>query len=269
MSARRYYLSACAIYRDEARYLREWVAFHRVVGVERFYLYNNRSSDRHLEALAPYLNEGVVSVREWPAFPGQMTAFEDCIKRHRNESRWIAFIDLDEFLFSPTGQPVAEVLRQFEQFPGVVVNWAMYGPNGHDSRPQGLVTESYRRRTYETGYNRHVKTIADPAAVANFCTPHFFVYKEGLAVNERKEPLAAGLNHTATVSFELLRINHYMTRSVEEFRRKLERPSADTGRTKGLTESQVIRRMRNLDQQRDDAILVHLPALQQELARVE
>jgi hypothetical protein len=32
------YLSICAMYRNEAPYLREWVAFHRLMGVERFYL---------------------------------------------------------------------------------------------------------------------------------------------------------------------------------------------------------------------------------------
>jgi len=35
-------LAVTAIYRWEADYLREWVAFHRLVGVERFFLYDNR-----------------------------------------------------------------------------------------------------------------------------------------------------------------------------------------------------------------------------------
>ena len=34
------YLSICAIYRDEAPYLVEWIEFHRLVGVEHFYLYD-------------------------------------------------------------------------------------------------------------------------------------------------------------------------------------------------------------------------------------
>ena len=56
------YLSICAVYRDEAPYLREWVAFHSLVGVERFYLYNNRSDDGHREALAPYVEDGSVTI---------------------------------------------------------------------------------------------------------------------------------------------------------------------------------------------------------------
>ena len=39
------YLAICAVYRNEAPYLREWIEFHRLVGVERFFLYNNRSTD--------------------------------------------------------------------------------------------------------------------------------------------------------------------------------------------------------------------------------
>lgn len=31
------YLAVCAIFRDEAPYLAEWIEFHRLVGVEHFY----------------------------------------------------------------------------------------------------------------------------------------------------------------------------------------------------------------------------------------
>jgi glycosyl transferase family 92 len=268
MSARRCYLAVCAIYKDEAPNLREWVAFHRVVGVERFYLYNNDSTDAHLEALAPYIEEGVVSVCDWSLFPGQIQAYEDCLKKHADESRWIAFIDLDEFLFSPTGRPVPELLRDYEAFPGVVVNWAMYGTSGHERRPPGLVIESYLRRTAETEYNRHLKSIVDPREVRSFCGPHFFAYREGLAVDENKQPLRTGPNRTDAVSFDRLRLNHYVTRSLEEYRRKLERPVPDVGVTKGLTPGQVRRRLEKLDQVTDESILVHLPALRRELERV-
>jgi Glycosyltransferase family 92 len=268
MNAPRFYLSACAIYKDEARNLREWVAFHRVVGVEHFYLYNNDSADAHLEALSPYIDEGVVEVCDWSLFPGQIQAYEDCLKKHADESRWIAFIDLDEFLFSPTGRPVPEVLRDYEEFPGVVVNWAMYGTSGHERRPPGLVIESYRRRTAETEYNRHLKSIVNPREVRSFCGPHFFVYRKGLAVGENKQPLRAGPNRTDSVSFDRLRLNHYVTRSLEEYMRKLERPPPDVGVLKGLTPGQVKRRLEKLDQVTDESILMHLPALKRELQRV-
>ena len=38
-------LAIAAIFRDEAPYLKEWIEFHRAVGVERFYLFDNLSTD--------------------------------------------------------------------------------------------------------------------------------------------------------------------------------------------------------------------------------
>src|SRR5688572_30328980 len=129
------YLSVCAIYRDEAPYLREWVEFHRLVGVERFFLYNNRSVDDHLEALAPRIEDGTVVQTEWPMVPGQRGAYDHCLQERRDQSRWIAFVDIDEFLFSPTGRPVSEVLADYEQWPGIGVNRLRFGTSGHKVRP--------------------------------------------------------------------------------------------------------------------------------------
>src|SRR5215210_6187175 len=107
----RAYLSACTIYRDAASYLPEWIEFHRLMGVERFFLYDNGSSDEHRDVLKPYTEDGTAVIHDWPMpFIGHggrgmalRRAFDNCLDSHREHSRWIAFLDLDEFLFSPTG----------------------------------------------------------------------------------------------------------------------------------------------------------------------
>ena len=38
-------IAICAIFKDEAPYLLEWIAFHRMIGVDLFVLYNNGSND--------------------------------------------------------------------------------------------------------------------------------------------------------------------------------------------------------------------------------
>jgi hypothetical protein len=259
------YLSVCAIFMDEAPHLREWIEFHRLVGVERFFLYDHDSTDDPARVLAPYVREGIVEVVDWPDRPpAQIRAYEHFLKRHRDASRWVAFIDLDEFLFSPTGRPVAEVLREFEDVPGVGVNWATFGSSGHRTRPPGLTIESYLRRT--TGYriNRHIKSIVDPSQVRAFCRPGFFMFFEGETVDERHRPVG-GPPYGATdeVSFDLLRINHYTTRSEEEFRRKLARPTADgLAVDPGRREEEAIARfLKRLDEIDDEAILMYIAAL--------
>ena len=266
------YLSICAVYRDEASYLAEWVEFHRLVGVERFFLYDNNSADEHREALAPYVEDGSVTIHDWPHWPAQVQAYDDCLKRHREESAWIAFIDLDEFLFSPQGTPLPELLREYEEFPGVGVNWAVFGSSGHRTRPPGLVIESYVRRTGKTGINRHVKSIVNPLRVRAFCQPHFFMYDHGFAVDERRRPITGPpFSQTESVSFERLRLNHYAVKSEEEFRLKLARGPADSSIPKRdrYSKVQLARLARQYNDVEDRTIQMHLEELKEALARRE
>ena len=272
------YLSACAVYRNEGPYLREWVAFHRLVGVERFYLYNNRSEeDGHREALAPYVEEGVVVTHDWPdclpphivtSEAAQTAVYEHCIQHHGHESRWIAFLDLDEFLFSPLGKPVSDVMTEYESWPGVGVNWAVFGSSGHRTKPEGPVIENFVRCTEAVGYNRHIKCVIDPRRVQNFCLAHFFIFRGDprVVVDENHQPVTGPrYSMTDDVSFARLRINHYSTKSEEELRRKLTRVRVDNGRPWEVTEAQIARRLRILDQVEDRAIQAWLPGLRQEL----
>jgi hypothetical protein len=263
----RAYLSVCAIYRDEAPYLREWIEFHRLVGVERFFLYDNASEDTHLDALAPYLGDGVVVLHDWRVFPGQMPALVHCLDNYCEDSRWIAFIDIDEFLFSPTGHKVSEILVDYEEYPGVGVNRATFGTSGHRTTPPGLVIESYLD-SLDTDLNRYINTIADPRQVARASGPHAFSYKYGSTVDELGYPVH-GVARTKSVSMSRLRINHYQTKSEEEFRRKCRRPRAKEGRFEPWPNFEAMRREERAIGSRDEAILKYLPSLREALARAE
>ena len=49
-----------AIFREEAPCLADWIGIHRQVGVTKFFLYNNFSTDNFREVLAPFANDGSV-----------------------------------------------------------------------------------------------------------------------------------------------------------------------------------------------------------------
>jgi hypothetical protein len=220
-------LAVCAIFRDEARYLAEWVAFHRIQGVERFYLYDNLSEDDWRAELAPEIDAGIVEVTHWPPEPGQMSAYEDCLGRHREEARWIAMIDIDEFLFSPTGAPLPEVLRGFDTHPAVAVNRRFFGSNGHRRPADGLVTENYPMRARDDDWtNLLVKSIVYPRMTVGSHSAHTFRLR-GVPVGEDGLPVPKATREPATA--ELLRINHYYAKSEEEFERKSVAPRADSG----------------------------------------
>ena len=254
------YLAVCALFRNEARYLPEWLEFHRLVGVERFFLYNNASTDDYLDVLAPYLEEQVVVLHDWPApSPDQREVFDECVRLHRADARWIAFIDVDEFLFSPTGETLDLLLPEYERWPGVVVQWAMFSVAGRDGRPDDLVIDSFTLRdTEDLGM---VKSVIDPLRTVRCMSAHWFEYEYGLPVDENGWPLATA--GAKAPSFSRLRINHYVSRSEEEAREKIARRS-------GWGHLRAWRRRDlsgELELVHDDAIATWIPPLRESLER--
>ncbi len=69
-----YYLTISAIMKNEGPYLKEWLEFHLMTGVEHFYLYDNSSDDETVKILDDYIKRGIVSYHLWPDHPGQLKA---------------------------------------------------------------------------------------------------------------------------------------------------------------------------------------------------
>jgi hypothetical protein len=258
------YLAACMTYRDHSFYLREWIEFHRLVGIEKFFLYDNGSSDDHLAVLAPYVEEGSVVVHDWPGTARQLAAFDHCLETHREEARWIAFLDVDEFLFSPEGRPVPEILREFEQWPGVGVNLVLFGTSGHVSRPDGLVIENYLTRGGGKGA-KWIKSIVDPRRALHCAGGHHFVYESGQAVDVCKRPIEDWCTESYLDS--PLRINHYFTKSLEELKEKIATPRADTGELRAPIDFDKLPRA-EARYVRDETILMYLPRLKAALRQI-
>ncbi|NJO79379.1 MAG: glycosyltransferase family 92 protein [Cyanobacteria bacterium RM1_2_2] len=212
----------------EAPYLLEWLEFHKLVGVQRFYLYENGDGHDIAEIVQPYLESGEVILHDWPVAPGQLPAYKHCLQTYSQDSEWIAFIDLDEFLFPTVESDLKDTLDEFASTPGVGVNWLMFGTSGHGVRPAGLQIENFTKRA-ETDFaeNRHIKSIVRPDRVLPPADPHFFSCKDGVTVTENHLPLSSAL--TDSVSVGKLRINHYFTRSREDMHQKMLRGRADNG----------------------------------------
>jgi len=156
-------LGVCEIFRNEAPYMREWIEFHRLVGVDRFYRYQKNSDDDWEEILRPYVRSGIVEVIDWPLrAPAQVPAHHHFVSTHIGQHEWVAFIDCDEFLFSPRYNTVSEVLNQepFARWGAVGVNWMCFGASGHEGCGDGLVVERFIQRPPDAfGTNGFVKCI--------------------------------------------------------------------------------------------------------------
>lgn len=223
-------IAICAIFKNEGPYLLEWIGYHKLLGVERFYLYDNRSEDGGSELVRGSKYAHCVTINDWPQRPGQLPAYADCIQRFARSVDWLAFIDLDEFLHPLKSNSLHQVLCQprLDKFSALLPAWLMFGTSGFRSRPDGLVLENYKRRSpLNAQGNRHIKTIVRGDRVLGVGhTPHTFVVRGECCTpagdRAPNVPLQDNPDHSDLV------INHYFTKSEEDWSAKRARGRATT-----------------------------------------
>ena len=221
-------LSIVAIVKNEAPYIKEWIEFHKLVGVEKFYIYDNASEDNLKEVLLSYIKNGEVVYKFYPGKGMQTKAYMDAVKKYRNKTKWLAVIDLDEFIVPIKGDKITDAINSIQsegekEIASLAVNWANYGYSGHFEKPEGLVIKNYTMR--ETT-NIHIKVIVNPRTVVYFNNPHYAVQHlfDSYLINENHQKINGPFSEP---SIEKIRINHYWTKSYSEFTKKIERGFAD------------------------------------------
>ena len=260
------YLSVVAIAKNEGRYLREWIEFQRLMGVEHVYLYDNGSTDDSSAIVAPYVAEGFVTVIPWVTFDAgahpQRQAYAHALCNFGSQFRWMAFIDLDEFLFPVTAPNLVEVLSGYEDCPCLCVAWFDFGFGGHESAPAGLVIENYTQRApFPLAPElRNWKSIVQPAVVARVTGAHMFELVSGITggFDERKNPVTSKIRDDVLPRGAVLRVNHYFTRSRQEFVVKVNRIMTGFGSSSPeywKKKKQRIAEMIEVETVRDDVIL--------------
>lgn len=140
----KYEVSLCLIFKNEAPYLKEWIEYHRMIGIEHFYLYNNLSDDNYKEVLQPYIDGGIVDFVDWPKKYAQVQAYRDCYLKSLNETHWLGFIDADEFVNLQKDNDIRIFLSRYNLFPSLLLRWKMFGTSGHLKEDYSeLVTERF------------------------------------------------------------------------------------------------------------------------------
>ncbi|MDE6478057.1 MAG: glycosyltransferase family 92 protein [Alphaproteobacteria bacterium] len=218
-------LAVAAIMKNEGPYLKEWLDFHILVGVDKFYLYDNGSDDDTKKILAPYIRRGLVEYTWWPGRQMQNAAYVDAINRHAQDARWMALIDLDEFIVPVYHKTVPEFLYSLPYgFAQLIMTWVIYGSSGHVTKPDGLVIENYKRHSAKSW---GVKSIINPRLAVRQHSAHANEVA-GFTVDENGRRLGHIDQTNNPPTWHRIRCNHYITKSQAEFRARCAR--SDSGR---------------------------------------
>lgn len=188
---KKYNLSICAIFKNEARYLKEWIEYHRLVGIDHFYLYNNNSSDHFKRVLAPYIKQGVVTLVQWPdclrdyseessymwALSTQIAAYENAIKvKAIAETEWLVLLDVNEFLVPGVNATFSDLTKKYADHPGITFTTDCFDASFMaEALPKKLVIEAVElMKDEQQNIQKEVtKTIFKPRECAMFLWPPY------------------------------------------------------------------------------------------------
>ena len=229
-----YDFSIGLIAKDEGHYIREWLEYHLYAGCDHFFIYDNDSTDNQKEVIQDYIDKGIVEYIHWPGKEAQIPMMADVMIRARYSSRYLAIIDVDEFIvpyhIDDSIPEVADTLLQKvnkDVLTSIGLNWVIYGSNGTIT-PDYSIPLLDRCPKRDIIFRRVAKYIMDPRKVIGFPkSPHYIQNLNPESKVFLLQPESAEIEERLNDPSPDIVLNHYRAKSKEEFdRTKANRHSA-------------------------------------------
>ena len=217
-----YDLAVVAIMKNEGPYIKEWLDYHLLAGVNHFYIYDNESPDNMKKILQPYIERDIVTYTFYPGKQKQMEAYLDAVKKYKFACRYMIFLDGDEFIFPQNNKSIVEVadeiLSDKPTAGGVHILWYMFGSNFQERADysRGILERFTRHAT-----NQHDlgKSIVNPRRINYITNPHRMNYfYDSVEINEDTLKFFPSGNYKIS---DKIVVNHYYWKSREEYTKKL------------------------------------------------
>lgn len=233
------YLTLGSCLKKEESYIVDFVKYHRSVGVEKFVFF-----DREYFPLYELIGkEPDVEIIHFP--PGNenihQEAWGQLIKYNQGKTKWLALIDADQALVPVKTNDVKDVLRDYEDFASLQINWRAFGSSFQEKRLPGSVYERFLMTGNDDCiYNTVTQFICQPDRTLPIKVkePHYPLLPHGeISVNTDKIEIQVNkkalLNPSTPLSFnepalyDVLWVAHYTNKSKEEWLVKNARGRAD------------------------------------------
>jgi len=232
-----HYLGLVAIFRGEDEYLLEWIEFNRMMGIDHFILYDNGLEKNSKVLLKPYIEKEIITHIPFPDIPGlrdgrhantlsiQQLAYADFIIRFRHNFKYILQLDIDEFLFPKKHSTIKKYLQTFDddELGRLEINWTNFGNSGHIKKPSGLVIENFIKSSKKI-VPHTVKSISNTRYLSRkfvYTNVHRFSHRLSFKDIFTKIFFGYPIIIRGKIANDLFQLNHYITKSKEEYLRKL------------------------------------------------
>ena len=236
----KYKLGLFVMAKNEGDYLEEWIKYHSHLGVDIFFVFDNESTDNTYQVLKPYIDQGIVIYRKIKGKGRHLDCYNMTINKYRKVCKYIGFIDADEFIYAKEGlnlkEEIDKAFASKNDIGGLVFNWLLFGSSHIEKKDERPVTQKFLYHSpqdFEENY--HVKGIVNPRLVMDYRNTHFAIYRKGYYAYSLSGNRVIGPFNT-DLSNNDIRINHYFTRSKEEFIAKRNRGLSDQPGIRSLKE---------------------------------
>lgn len=229
----------CCIGRLENAYIKEFVEYYKILGVTNICLFDNNydGEEDFNDVIGDYIKDGFVILKDYRNRKVcQLDAYNECYKTYGGEYDWIAFFDIDEFMFINCNKTIGEYLArsEFNDYDMLHINWLLFGDGGqlrNDGRyllhriTQPL--DINHSTEYKFPDNFHVKSIIRGGLkeVLWTCTPHTPVCN--IKCCNSFGILCDGNSPFVGYDFRNAGIRHFATKTAEEYAQKVKKGFPD------------------------------------------
>lgn len=165
----------CCIGRLENDYIREFVEYHKNLGIKQIFLYdtNNDLEENFIDVIGDYIKSNYVVIIKWTysLYGPQkevLEAYNDFIEKYSYMFDWCAFLDIDEHIKLYKHNTINEYLNnsKFNSAPVILLNWLTMDDNDLIYYEKKPLEERFKRPCnfpipFEFEENMHVKPIVN------------------------------------------------------------------------------------------------------------
>ena len=210
------------IAKDEDHYIDEWVDYYTKLGVDDIFIFQN---DWRTSIERPNVEKFTMDGRN-----KQLEAYNMFIKHYHTLYDWVMFFDVDEFLVLKRHNNIKEFIQEYKDAHSIAINWVIFGDNGLESvESEYSVLKRVTKRCKVS--NQHIKSIVKmiPGVIMEVHNPINLINTD-----TNRKTFIGPFNQNGPI--DVAQLNHYYTKTREEFTQKIERGRADSFTKRSIKE---------------------------------
>jgi hypothetical protein len=214
-------IALVCIAKGEDNYINEWVGYHLKLGFDKIHIYENDwfSNINHPNVITTAVN----GRRQ------QIPVYNNFINEYKNEYDWVAFLDVDEFIVLKKHNDIHDLMNEYSTESALGINWVFFGDNNQTFNGDYSVIERFTKR--QKSPDGHIKSIVNPKKVI-MMNVHSHI---GQCVDTTGKRIdSSSFNPNGPI--DVVQINHYFTKTKDEYIKKMNRGRADTGTYRDISD---------------------------------